>query len=376
MKILLIDSFYSKALEKFRHDESFQNSKYELKLQSILNSGFGSTSALSFEFANLGWEAFPVIANSYELQNSWRLSAGKPVATNFGWGIGPHIARTEFAFPYSALLNSLHKTIYEQIKFVKPDVLLIQDLNLFSKPFLNSIRNYCKLLVGEIASPLPPNRMLSTYDLIISAHPSIVSHVNSLGIDSSFLPLAFDSRVLSSTKSQVKDIDLVFVGSAGRLWNTFELLKNVKKLVPGLVIYGPMKRDELTDNGLLENYMGEAWGMDMFKILARSKISLNRHGGITGNFAGNMRMYEATGMGSLLLTESSPFLPELFEPESEIATYKNYQNAGEVAAQLLLDPKKLQTISEAGQRKTLSSHTYSHRAKSMTEMFEKKLDSI
>jgi spore maturation protein CgeB len=42
----------------------------------------------------------------------------------------------------------------------------------------------------------------------------------------------------------------------------------------------------------------------MFKILARSKIVINRHGTIAGNYAVNMRMYEATGSGAMLVTEN------------------------------------------------------------------------
>ena len=40
----------------------------------------------------------------------------------------------------------------------------------------------------------------------------------------------------------------------------------------------------------------------MYKILGRSKISFNRHINTAENNANNMRLYEATGMGSLLLT--------------------------------------------------------------------------
>ena len=40
----------------------------------------------------------------------------------------------------------------------------------------------------------------------------------------------------------------------------------------------------------------------MYNILSRSKISFNRHINVAENNANNMRLYEATGMGSLLLT--------------------------------------------------------------------------
>ena len=36
-----------------------------------------------------------------------------------------------------------------------------------------------------------------------------------------------------------------------------------------------------------------------------------------------MRLYEATGVGSLLVTDAKQNLAELFEPESEVVTYRD-----------------------------------------------------
>lgn len=147
----------------------------------------------------------------------------------------------------------------------------------------------------------------------------------------------------------------------------FELLGEVKKEVPTLHIYGNMNEKELRKFNLLENYKGEAWGNQMFEILNRSKISLNRHGKIAGDFAVNMRMYESTGMGALLLTENKKYLSQNFDPQIEVATYENPWDAARKSLELLKDPERLISIARAGQLKTLSSHTYSQRVKSMAE---------
>ena len=50
----------------------------------------------------------------------------------------------------------------------------------------------------------------------------------------------------------------------------------------------------------------------MYNILSRTKISFNRHINVAENNANNMRLYEATGMGSLLLTDKKDNLMKTF----------------------------------------------------------------
>jgi spore maturation protein CgeB len=65
------------------------------------------------------------------------------------------------------------------------------------------------------------------------------------------------------------------------------------------------------------------FGLDNFRILARSRITLNKHIDAAENDAGNMRLFEATGMGACLLTDWKPGLQEIFEPDVEVVAYKN-----------------------------------------------------
>ena len=58
-------------------------------------------------------------------------------------------------------------------------------------------------------------------------------------------------------------------------------------------------------------------------MLAGSKIALNRHIDVAGDYANNMRLYEATGVGSLLLTDAKQNLGELFDVGREVVTYRN-----------------------------------------------------
>ena len=111
----------------------------------------------------------------------------------------------------------------------------------------------------------------------------------------------------------------------------------------------------------------------MYGILASSKITLNRHGAIAEGQANNMRLFEATGAGAALLTESAWNLEELFEPGLEVVTYEDEDDLVEKANRLLADDDERLGVATAGQRRTLSQHTYRERMAELSAMLEERV---
>jgi spore maturation protein CgeB len=111
----------------------------------------------------------------------------------------------------------------------------------------------------------------------------------------------------------------------------------------------------------------------MFSVLGNSKIVVNRHGTVAGPYAVNMRMYETTGSGAALVTESKSNLQDLFSVGTEVMAYNNIDEAVDTAVSLLADPDRLAALARAGQQRTLRDHTYDRRAESLTEIFESDL---
>ena len=105
-------------------------------------------------------------------------------------------------------------------------------------------------------------------------------------------------------------------------------------------------------------HRGNAWGLDMYKIIASSLITLNRHSNISEKYANNMRLFEATGVGTLLLTDYKSNLEEYFKIDEEVLTYNNPGDAIEKIAWALRNPEQAKRISIEGQKRTLKFHTY------------------
>ena len=114
-------------------------------------------------------------------------------------------------------------------------------------------------------------------------------------------------------------------------------------------------------------------GLEMFEILLRTKISFNRHINVAENYANNMRLYEATGMGSLLLTDKKDNLENLFEIDKEIITYTSKEEALEKYEFFIRNPIEASKIAHAGQTRTLKEHTYEIRMQELKEILEKYL---
>jgi glycosyltransferase involved in cell wall biosynthesis len=134
---------------------------------------------------------------------------------------------------------------------------------------------------------------------------------------------------------------------------------------------GPVANNIMRKYGA--RFQTPVFGEDYFKVLARSKINLNKHIDCAEEFAGNLRLFEATGMGSCLMTDWKINLPEMFEPDAEIISYNSAEECAEKVRYLLDHEEKRKEIALAGQRRVLRDHTYRKRAEQLDEIFRKLL---
>ena len=80
-----------------------------------------------------------------------------------------------------------------------------------------------------------------------------------------------------------------------------------------------------------------------------------------------MRMFEATGMGTCLLTNSGDNIRDLFEPDLEVVTYSSDEDCIEKLDYLINNPKIAKEIGERGQKRTMKSHLLKLRCECISE---------
>ena len=109
-------------------------------------------------------------------------------------------------------------------------------------------------------------------------------------------------------------------------------------------------------------YQDEVWGADMYQVLRRSRITLNSHIDMAGSEAGNMRLFEATGVGTFLLSDFKDNLDTLFAPDREVAVWRSIDDCLAGIGRYLGDEAACTAIARAGHERTMAQHTYRRRA--------------
>jgi spore maturation protein CgeB len=111
----------------------------------------------------------------------------------------------------------------------------------------------------------------------------------------------------------------------------------------------------------------------MYSVLARSRIVINVHEDVAEGNVNNMRLFEATGAGAMLLTDTGANLGELFEPGKEVVTFDDADDLVAKARHYLEHEDERRQIAAAGQRRTLAEHTYQRRIGELAARLEELL---
>ena len=114
-------------------------------------------------------------------------------------------------------------------------------------------------------------------------------------------------------------------------------------------------------------------GIDMYNLLHQSIITFNKHTDAAKGDVGNMRMFEATGVGTCLLTDTGRNISDLFEEDKEVVTYRTIDEAVEKVNYLLDHPDEAEKIAKAGQARTLKDHTIMNRCQQIDEVMQASL---
>jgi len=333
-----------------------------------LNSFFGTSDSYSKYLNDLNLQAEDLIVNCLNLQTKWAKENNLRI---FKFAIQPRLYKIPFLGNVLGRLPNLIDITEKQIIKLKPDIIYCQNISFFPKDVLKRIKNHTRLLVGQIACPLPPKSFILEYDLILTSFPHFVDKLKGIGINSEYFKIGFDERILTRIGRQKRSINFSFAGSISRHHDKANPLLEYLVKNSDLKVYGSGSNNIKKNSVIRKNHYGEKWGLDFYKTLAKSKISLNRHINISKNYANNMRLFEATGMGSLLLTDMKDNLGELFKIDKEVITYNCMEEAAEKVKYYLSNRDLANKIAIAGQKKTLDEHSYKKRMMELKKILEK-----
>lgn len=373
MKIVIVDTYYGAFLaERYARNRGWTGMPYDTQHAALIEECFGTSDFYSRHLNSLGNEATDLIVNAVPLQTAWARANNVPYSA-LVLKVPHRVFRLPVIGPWLASMPGLAEIAIAQIEAIAPDVLYCQDLSFLTPDAVKRLRASVKLVVGQNASPLPPEAFLRNYDLLLTSFPHVVARLRQMGIASEYFRIGFDTKVLAKLGQVEKDVDASFVGGIsrhhGKAIPTLEYLARETPIQ--FFGYGAAALDATSP--IRPRHRGEVWGLDMYRALARSKVTLNRHINVAENNANNMRLYEATGVGTLLITDMKDNLGDLFEIGREIVAYSSQEEAAELIRYYLSHPEEAQAIAKAGQARTLRDHTYERRMHELVPILERYL---
>lgn len=362
MRFLIVDTYYPSVLRAFyARQPDVANQTYSEQKRALMDHCFGTADFYSSNLRRLGREAEEIVANCEPLQRAWARQHGD------SWPM---------AITESRKNRQLLRVLKHQIERAKPDALYVQSLYWPGSEFLREVRDSVKLVVGQIAYGLEPTLDLAVYDLILTSFPHFVDRFRHMGGNSEYFRLGFEATILDRLEGSEIRYPAGFVGTysgpTGAHPEGTRLLEYVASRVP--VHFWGQGQDALRpDSPIRHRFNGEAWGTDMYGVLAQAGIVLNRHAGWAERYANNMRLYEATGVGAMLLTDDKDNLNDLFLVGKEVVAYRSQYECVEYLKYYLEHEDERAAIAAAGQRRTLNEHTYYHRMQELLQIVDRYL---
>jgi hypothetical protein len=259
-----------------------------------------------------------------------------------------------------------------QVRAYRPDVLYCMAMETVGTEFLRRVKGHYSFAVGQSAAPIP-SIDIGGYDLILSSLPNQVEHFRRQGMKSEYLRLAFEPRVLDWLTRGTKSCDIAFAGNLGGHHKAAVLTLEELCQRFDVKVWGYGAENLPPGSAIRKSLRGPIWGIEMFQAMRDARLVFNRHIDISEQYANNMRLFEATGVGSCLLTDVKKNLGELFVPGSEVLAYRSGDECLELAEYYLRHDSEREAIAGAGQRRTLSEHTYYHRMADMAEIVRRHL---
>lgn len=398
MRLIRLSTNYPAYLAEFyARQPTLAFAPFEVQHAALMGDCFGWSDFWTRHLSNLGYTAWEPVANAEPQQKAWAKEH--------------RVTWSEKRWLYDISIA--------QVCHFAPDVVFVNDYSTFTSEFFQELRNACpsiRFVVGWCGAPYRDGTVFEAYDLVLSNIPKLVEEFRSRGLVSQLFHHGFETAISTRVApSHSPAVDFSFVGSLFKgngmhnarekllthltsstplqIWadthvpsqrdrqrlpfrqTVFDLTyalarvpgaQDILKQIPEARRYLSMPArpslDAFTDERLRERCNPPVFGLAMYQRLASSLITLNTHIDLAANHASNMRLFEATGVGTCLLTEWQPDLHEYFKLDEEVVTYKSPEEAAEKVRYLLDHDSVRLGIAKAGQSRTHANYGFSRRA--------------
>lgn len=363
LKVIQLESFYTNFLNQlYENDESLKEKSFQAQINFLLNTGFSAGQNFVPFLNPQTWEAHYIVLNNVWAQVRW---ANENDKTN---------------------VQSLSEILLHQINDIEPDVLFISDVPGFDFSLISKLKRR-PLIVAWLATVVNDQLPWHEIDVILSGISDVRQKILQLGAKSaekfmSAAPYYFQANRLHKESNK----KIAFAGSfiPGIHDERARQIDRISHHISdGTIDVYTANIFELSEGSRIQFY-SPVYGNDLVNTYADYQIVLDARGNFdlskekTLAETANMRIFEATRAGSLLITENSPNLSEYFEINQEIITYNDFDELKEKISYYSREENshERESIARRGRERTIKDHTIESRANWLEKILFKYLDIV
>lgn len=373
MRVLQIHTFYDRYLNTFYNaHKELQNKCYAEQNKTLFRNGFSAIHMISKYLPNC--EAELIIANCIPMQKRWA-DEHNNISNNNAWS-----------------KNIEDEIVRQQIEKFEPDILYLTDPIRFNGEFIKTLRSKPPLVIGWRCADTPFNIDWHGFDIMLSGLPRLLEFAIAAGTKKGIYFVPGMPEWISHEISSIKhDTDIVFAGSISptqhyRRLQFLDILVQAASQGKFSLSLHLMCNPKHLPSSWKPFLLPPVFGIDMHKALRRGKIVFDVQGEIgiikpdgsrgldlANGDTMNMRLFEGTGGGSLVMTDAKPGLDKLFEPGQEIITFNDGNELIEKATYYLKHELERKMIAARGAKRCLTQWSMTTRAKAFVNMVREQL---
>ncbi|WP_449394791.1 glycosyltransferase family protein [Devosia riboflavina] len=280
---------------------------------------------------------------------------------------------------------SLASILLAQIEDHRTEVFYNVDPVRYGTDFLQRLPGTVRTKIAWRAAP--GVAALQGYDAVVSNFPSLRHAYEKDGLRTAELFPSHDPSIEIIPPQAERDIDVLFFGGYSRHHaqrrKILEAVASLSKTNRVSFHLDNSRYTKLADTPL--GWFGPlsavrrpaairavaappVFGLAMYRLLARAKIVINAAIDMAGVDRGNMRCFEATGAGALLLTDEGNY-PEGFRDGQTMVTYGSAEEARTKIVDMLASDQRVQ-IARDGQQMIAATYSKHRQYRDFTRIYE------
>ncbi|WP_421900083.1 glycosyltransferase family protein [Maridesulfovibrio sp.] len=368
LRVMQTISTYTNFINHFyAYNPKIASMGYQAQNEALLNYGFFAPHIIAPYTKEMGCAHELTFPNAEHMQRAWLKERGLSANLQTGW---------------EADVLRMH------IDEFKPDILYVFSPYTFNSALRDRLSHQPRLVVSWRCATLQTHWDWSAFDVILTSLPSVQDFAPKLGAKSAemFSP-GFPLSLVKELTSIPQDTDVVFVGSltgTRRIAMLDTVARAARQYGFSLALHLSGDFSNLTPH--MVPYLREpVFGLDAMRCLRRGRMVLDsrtpvflsdRHGypieDISEDDNCSMRLFEATGCGSLVLALDG--VSRWFEWEKEIVPYKNPEDLVKRIRHFIANPEERDRIAAAGQNRCLTEYNMKRNAEKFMDIAKEKLN--